>query len=110
MNLKELVIQIMNEKTLTSSEMDKREEIVKAMKPTFKGDKSSLYAIATDRAKKLAEEVANVSNIGGSSFSTGNGEQFATPKAFGKNKRMTIRKSFLKELIQKEIKVLKNNR
>ena len=60
--------------------------------------------------RQLVEEVANVSNMGGSSFSTGNGEQFATPKAFGKNKRMTIRKSFLKELIQKEIKVLKNNR
>ena len=60
--------------------------------------------------KKLVEEVANVSNMGGSCCSTGEGEQFASPKAFGKNKRMIIRKSFLKELIQKEIKVLKNNR
>ena len=105
MNLKELVIQIMNEKHLTKPELNKREEIVKAMKPKFKGNTSSLYAIATSKAKKIAEET--VTNIGGSNFSNGDGEQYATPKAFGKNKRLTFRKSFLKELIQQEIKNIK---
>jgi len=57
--------------------------------------------------RKLQEDVANVSNIGGASFQSGQGEQYASPKAFSKGKRMTIRKSFLKELIQKEIKNIK---
>lgn len=57
--------------------------------------------------RKLLEEMANVTNQGGASFNKGSGEQFATPKAFKNNKRMLIRKSFLKELIQTEIKNLK---
>lgn len=109
--LKEIVTKIydkvLQEKHLSQAETNKKEEIVKAMKKDFKGDKSSLYAIATARAKKLAEDVANVSNIGGASFQSGQGEQYASPKAFSKGERMTIRKSFLKELIQKEIKNIK---
>ncbi len=63
--------------------------------------------------KSLLEEMGNVTNNGGASFNSGSGEQFATPKAFKNNKRMTLKKSFLKELIQTEIKnlkILKNNK
>jgi hypothetical protein len=37
--------------------MKKREEIVKSMKDTFKGPKAAMYAIATDKAKKVAEDL-----------------------------------------------------
>lgn len=43
----------------------------------------------------------------GGSFQTGQGEQFATPKAFKNKKTITIRK-VLKELVQQEIKNFKN--
>lgn len=59
-------------------------------------------------SKSIAEEMGNTTNQGGSSFGAGSGEQFATPKAFKNNKKMVIRKSFLKELIQTEIKKFKN--
>jgi hypothetical protein len=39
--------------------MEKREEIVKSMKKDFKGPKAAMYAIATDKAKKVAEAVLN---------------------------------------------------
>ena len=48
----------MNEKKLTSAEKKKKEEIVKGMKKSFKGDKEDMYAIATSKAKKIAEELA----------------------------------------------------
>ena len=48
----------MNEKKLTSAEKKKKEEIVKGMKKSFKGDKEDMYAIATSKAKKVAEELA----------------------------------------------------
>jgi hypothetical protein len=96
------------EKSLTNPEKKKKEEIVKAMKPTFKGNTSALYAIATDKAKRVAEEMGNATNQGGASFGNGSGEQVGTPKAFKNNKKMVIRKSFLKELIQTEIKKFKN--
>lgn len=54
--LKEIVRSIIREKKLTAAEKNKKEDIVKGMKKGgFKGDKSSLYAIATAKAKKLAE-------------------------------------------------------
>lgn len=96
------------EKSLTNPEKKKKEEIVKAMKPTFKGNTPALYAIATDKAKRVAEEMGNVTNQGGASFGAGSGEQFASTKAFKNKKPMVIRKSFLKELIQTEIKKFKN--
>jgi hypothetical protein len=46
------------EKKLTSAEKNKKEEIVKAMKKDFKGPKAAMYAIATDKAKDLAEVIA----------------------------------------------------
>jgi hypothetical protein len=53
-NLAELTL---GEKKLTSAELKKREEIVKSMKDTFKGPKAAMYAIATDKAKKVAEDL-----------------------------------------------------
>ena len=46
------------ETPLTTAEKNKKEEIVKAMKKTFKGPKPVMYAIATDKAKKMAEIIA----------------------------------------------------
>lgn len=94
---------IVKEKHLTHPELNKREEIAKAMKPKFKGDKNSLYAIATARAKELAEEGCVTGT--GSSVVGNVGEQIPTTKAFGK--KMIIKKSFLKELIQQEIRNIK---
>jgi len=96
------------EKRLTNAEKKKKEEIVMAMKPTFKGNTPALYAIATAKAKRVAEEMGNTTNQGGASFGGEGGEQFPTSKAFENNKKMVIRKSFLKELIQEEIKKYKN--
>jgi len=47
-----------DEKKLTPAEKKKKEEIVKSMKKDFKGPKPAMYAIATDKAKDLAEIVA----------------------------------------------------
>jgi len=47
-----------NEKKLTTAEKNKKEEIVKSMKKDFKGPKAAMYAIATDKAKKMAETIA----------------------------------------------------
>lgn len=47
-----------NEKKLTTAEKNKKEEIVKSMKKDFKGPKVAMYAIATDKAKKMAETIA----------------------------------------------------
>ena len=53
--LKEMIRRAVNEKKLTTAEKRKKEDIVKGMKKSFKGDKSAMYAIATAKAKKLAE-------------------------------------------------------
>ena len=53
--LKEMIRRAVNEKKLTAAEKRKKEDIVKGMKKSFKGDKSAMYAIATAKAKKLAE-------------------------------------------------------
>jgi hypothetical protein len=47
----------LEEKKLTKAEKNKKEEIVKGMKGSFKGSEAAMYAIATDKAKKLAEIV-----------------------------------------------------
>jgi len=57
--IKETVAKIIAEKTLTSAEKKKKEDIVMAMKKDFKGPKTAMYAIATDKAKKLAEDGDN---------------------------------------------------
>jgi hypothetical protein len=54
-DLKEMIRRVIKEKKLTTAEKNKKEDIVKGMKKSFKGDKSSMYAIATAKAKKLAE-------------------------------------------------------
>jgi hypothetical protein len=43
------------EKELTKPEIKKKEEIIKGMKKSFKGPEPAMYAIATAKAKKLAE-------------------------------------------------------
>jgi hypothetical protein len=48
----------LGEKKLTSAEKKKKEEIVMAMKKDFKGPKPAMYAIATEKAKKVAEIIA----------------------------------------------------
>jgi molybdopterin converting factor small subunit len=48
----------LGEKKLTSAEKKKKEEIVMAMKKDFKGPEAAMYAIATEKAKKVAEELA----------------------------------------------------
>ena len=48
--------EVIDEKTLTPAEKKKKEEIVKVMKKDFKGPKPVMYAIATKKAKELAEE------------------------------------------------------
>jgi len=50
----------LSEKKLTAAEKRKKEDIVKAMKKSFKGNKGAMYAIATDKAKKLAEYDKNM--------------------------------------------------
>ena len=57
--VKETVAKIVAEKTLTAAEKKKKEELVMAMKKDFKGPEAALYAIATDKAKKLAEDGLN---------------------------------------------------
>ena len=53
--IKEMIRRVVQEKKLTAAEKRKKEQIVKGMKKSFKGDKSDMYAIATAKAKKLAE-------------------------------------------------------
>jgi hypothetical protein len=57
--VKETVAKMVDEKTLTAAEKKKKEDIVMAMKKDFKGPEAALYAIATDKAKKLAEDGLN---------------------------------------------------
>lgn len=54
--VKEIVAKTVAEKKLTAAEKKKKEDIVMAMKKDFKGPKAAMYAIATDKAKKLAED------------------------------------------------------
>ena len=53
--LQEMIRRIVKERALTKAEKKKKEDIVKGMKKSFKGDKASMYAIATAKAKKIAE-------------------------------------------------------
>ena len=57
--VKETVAKMVDEKHLTAAETKKKEDIVMAMKKDFKGPKAAMYAIATDKAKKLAEDGIN---------------------------------------------------
>ena len=49
------------ERKLTKAETKKKEDIVKAMKKTFKGPESKMYAIATKQAKKSVNEQKDLS-------------------------------------------------
>jgi hypothetical protein len=54
--VKETVAKIVDEKKLTSAEKKKKEDIVMAMKKTFKGPEPVMHAIATKNAIELAED------------------------------------------------------
>jgi len=54
-----IVKETVTEKKLTKAEKAKKEDIVKGMKKSFKGSKEAMYAIATDKAKKVAEAISN---------------------------------------------------
>jgi hypothetical protein len=53
--IRKAIEEIIKEKKLTKAELNKKEDIVKAMKGTTKLPAPAIYAIATDKAKKLAE-------------------------------------------------------
>jgi hypothetical protein len=56
--IKEMIRRVVQEKKLTAAEKKKKEQIVKGMKKSFKGDEASMYAIATAKAAfdaKVAE-------------------------------------------------------
>jgi len=58
--IKEMIRRAVQEKKLTAAEKKKKEQIVKGMKKSFKGDESDMYAIATAKAKKLAEASSKI--------------------------------------------------
>jgi len=58
----------LSEKKLTSAEKRKKEDIVKSMKKSFKGNKGIMYAIATDKAKKLAEVNLKASKLSSAEY------------------------------------------
>jgi len=58
----------LSEKKLTAAEKRKKEDIVKAMKKSFKGNKGIMYAIATDKAKKLAEVNLKASKLSSAEY------------------------------------------
>jgi hypothetical protein len=53
--IKKAIEEVIREKKLTKAEINKKEDIVKAMKGTTKLPEPTMYAIATAKAKKLAE-------------------------------------------------------
>jgi hypothetical protein len=69
--LEEMIRKVVKEKKLTTAEKNKKEDIVKGMKKSFKGDKSAMYAIATAKAKKLAEDENPEIDINNLLFSVG---------------------------------------
>jgi hypothetical protein len=55
--IKRAVEEVIREKKLTKAELKKKEDIVKAMKDTTDLPEPAMYAIATAKAKKLAENI-----------------------------------------------------
>jgi hypothetical protein len=53
--IRKAIEEVIREKKLTKAELKKKEDIVKAMKGTTDLPAPAIYAIATDKAKKLAE-------------------------------------------------------
>ena len=69
--IEEMIRKVVREKKLTTAEKNKKEDIVKGMKKSFKGDKPTMYAIATAKAKKLAEGDNTEEDINQILFSVG---------------------------------------
>ena len=55
--LKEMIRRAVRERALTKAEKKKKEDIVKGMKKSFKGDEASMYAIATKIAEAKGTEL-----------------------------------------------------
>jgi hypothetical protein len=55
--IKRAVEEVIREKKLTKAELKKKEDIVKALKGTTDLPEPAMYAIATAKAKKLAENI-----------------------------------------------------
>ena len=60
--IRKAIEEVLKEKKLTKAEINKKEDIVKAMKGTTKLSDPAIYAIATAKAKKLAEGI-NYDNL-----------------------------------------------
>ena len=55
--IRKAIEEVIREKKLTKAELNKKEDIVKALKGTTKLSEPAMYAIATAKAKKLAENI-----------------------------------------------------
>ena len=96
----------LEEKKLTKAEKKKKEEIVKGMKGSFKGSEAAMYAIATDKAKKLAEMNIDegfldrlISNIKGTTARTST--SFDNLKAYIKGDKNAIKDPILSQNMAK---------
>jgi hypothetical protein len=63
--------------------------------------KSELVSLVREVMQELDE--ANVTNVGGASFTPGDGAQYATPNAFGKSKKANRATKLLKKLGYKKV-------
>lgn len=102
-DLIELIRHAIVEKKLTTAEKHKKEQIVKGMKKTFKGDEQSMYAIATAKAKKLAEikQIATTYQF--------TPDQFNILKKFGAQSSIDGRILYISDRIYNDLESNKNN-
>ena len=63
--------------------------------------KSELVSLVREVMQELDE--ANVTNVGGASFTPGNGAQYATPNAFSKSKKANRATKLLKKQGYKQV-------
>jgi hypothetical protein len=63
--------------------------------------KSELVSLVREVMQELDE--ANVTNVGGASFTPGSGAQYATPNAFSKSKKANRATKLLKKLGYKQV-------
>jgi len=80
--IKKAIEEVIREKKLTKAEINKKEDIVKAMKGTTKLPDPAIYAIATDKAKKLAEEEEKTPLLLPSNILTKVNSKVVNPKTF----------------------------
>jgi len=80
--IKKAIEEVIKEKKLTKAEINKKEDIVKAMKGTTKLPEPAMYAIATAKAKKLAEEEEKTPLLLPSNILTKVNSKVVNPKTF----------------------------